>query len=90
MTTNLYGGSIKVVLPSNFIDASDFRQVPDNQEVFVNDNNNDSIVFDILERVNAEDEDAVQEHVKEIAVLNNVSNELTINSITKSEAAKLK
>jgi hypothetical protein len=89
-TTDLYGGAIKAILPGSFTDASNFRQVPDHQEVFVNDQNNDSIVFDILERLEGGDEEAVKEHVKEIATLNDVTNELIIESVTKTEANKLR
>lgn len=31
----LFGGAVVCAVPAGFIDASDFRQVPDNQEVYV-------------------------------------------------------
>jgi hypothetical protein len=33
MTTPLYGGALVTILPAGWIDASDLRPVPDNQEV---------------------------------------------------------
>lgn len=49
-TRALFGGAIDVVLPKGFIDLSDFRQVPDHQEVFTAPGEHDvSIVFEIVE-----------------------------------------
>jgi hypothetical protein len=50
--TPLYGGAITASLPASFANASQFRQVPDNQEVFVEPRNDApiSIIFDLLER----------------------------------------
>ena len=45
----LYGGAMKVDLPSNIIDASDLRQVPDHQEVFLRPDTLSSIIFEINE-----------------------------------------
>lgn len=70
-STDLYGGAIKVQLPSGFVDASQFREVPDTQEVYVNDSYDDSIVFDLMERIDAaSDTDALKEHLDEISQLN--------------------
>ncbi|KAJ3310241.1 hypothetical protein HDV04_005180 [Boothiomyces sp. JEL0838] len=45
----LFGGAIRSILPSNFIDASQTRQIPDNQEVFLDPQSNTSIIVEILE-----------------------------------------
>lgn len=46
----MFGGAIEVSLPTGFLDVSDFRQVPDNQEVFTVDGATDvSLVFEIVE-----------------------------------------
>lgn len=45
----LYGGAITVQLPTDVIDASDLRQVPDHQEVFLSDKTLTSIIFEINE-----------------------------------------
>ncbi|TDL27521.1 Mog1p/PsbP-like protein [Rickenella mellea] len=47
----LFGGAISIVLPTNLLDASDIRQVPDTQEVFVSRDSDISFVVEILERV---------------------------------------
>jgi len=47
----LFGGAILCDIPSNFADVSTIRQVPDNQEVFLDKDGFTSIVFDITERV---------------------------------------
>lgn len=54
--THLYGGAISAELPKDAIDVSDFRQIPDTQEVFLLEKPNgldQSIIIDLLERVEA-------------------------------------
>lgn len=54
--TDLYGGSIQAKLPDGVIDVSDFRQIPDSQELFLIEKSNGldmSIIFDLLEKVDA-------------------------------------
>jgi len=50
-STPLFGGALIVDLPSNFADVSNIRQVPSNQEVFLDKDGYTSIIFDITERV---------------------------------------
>ncbi|GAA5901621.1 hypothetical protein JCM5296_003335 [Sporobolomyces johnsonii] len=47
----LFGGAISCSLPSNFVDASDLRQVPDTQEVFLAPDSDLSLIVEILELV---------------------------------------
>lgn len=49
--TPLFGGALECALPDNFADVSKLRQVPDNQEVFIDKDGFTSIIFDITERV---------------------------------------
>ncbi|PFH63304.1 hypothetical protein XA68_14956 [Ophiocordyceps unilateralis] len=49
--TPLYGGALVCDLPDNFADVSKIRQVPDNQEVWIDKDGFTSIIFDITERV---------------------------------------
>ncbi|OVF09807.1 putative Ran GTPase-binding protein [Clavispora lusitaniae] len=54
----LYGGAISAVLPEGVIDVSDFRQIPDTQEVFLLEKPtglDQSIIIDLLEKVDASD-----------------------------------
>ena len=80
MTTELYGGAITISkLPNSFIDISQIRQVPDTQEVFINQlsNHNDShdvsgsfdhsFIIDLLERVDPIDyQEAIHLHLQDI------------------------
>lgn len=80
-TTELYGGAITInKLPSSFIDVSQIRQVPDSQEVFINeiDSTNptlsslltfdQALIFDLLERVDGNDyESAIEQHLQDFA-----------------------
>jgi hypothetical protein len=51
----LWGGAFSVRMPAGFLDASDLRPIPDNQEVFVHQDTDQSIIFELLESVAAED-----------------------------------
>ena len=57
MTTGLYGGAITIKqLPASFIDVSHIRDVPDTQEVFINETSttsgklDHSLIIDLLEK----------------------------------------
>ncbi|KAF2704244.1 Mog1p/PsbP-like protein [Pleomassaria siparia CBS 279.74] len=65
-STPLYGGAITVDLPTGFIDASNIRQVPDHQEVWLDNNGYSSLVFEILQRVDKTDEEALQYHFADL------------------------
>ncbi len=76
--TNLYGGAITAQIPSDLVDASNFRQIPDTQEVYVcRDskylNQSDALIIDLMERVNVKDNDALNYHLSEICNLNGVN-----------------
>ncbi|KAM3179114.1 hypothetical protein ACTXT7_001252 [Hymenolepis weldensis] len=77
----LYGGALQIHLPSPAIDVSNFRQVPDNQEIFVNPANNQSIIVDILEALPESDlVEAVKLHFQEIAECNSAT-EIIVDSV---------
>ncbi|EPQ58446.1 Mog1p/PsbP-like protein [Gloeophyllum trabeum ATCC 11539] len=64
----LFGGAITVTLPSSVIDASDLREVPDTQEVFLYPDSSVSIIVDVLQRVEAENfADAARLHFASLA-----------------------
>ena len=49
----LYGGAITCNLPDSYIDVSQMREIPDQQEVWVSsgtDTTDSSIIFEIFER----------------------------------------
>ena len=45
----LFGGALESFIPGGFVDVSEFRQVPDNQEVFVDARSNRSIIIELLD-----------------------------------------
>jgi len=64
----LFGGAIKISLPDGLVDASDFRQVPDTQEVYLLKEADISFIVEILERVAPDDGDeAARFHFESLA-----------------------
>ncbi|GAA5869005.1 hypothetical protein JCM8547_003248 [Rhodosporidiobolus lusitaniae] len=53
-TQPLYGGALVSSIPTTFIDASDLRQVPDTQEVFLSSDSDLSLIFEVLQLVKEE------------------------------------
>jgi hypothetical protein len=66
----LYGGAIVITVPSCFTNVSEIRQVPDNQEVFVDDNSGASLIIELMEHVQAPDTEACAFHFNELARMN--------------------
>ncbi|KAK4203587.1 hypothetical protein QBC40DRAFT_346190 [Triangularia verruculosa] len=62
--TPLFGGALTVDLPSNFADVSKLRQVPDNQEVYIDKDGFTSIIVDIIERVHTTADDSLERDAK--------------------------
>lgn len=48
---SLFGGAITMALDGDFMDASEFRQVPDNQEVLLSGDTNISVILEVLQQV---------------------------------------
>ncbi|VEU22413.1 DEKNAAC103456 [Brettanomyces naardenensis] len=75
--TKLYGGALTADLPVGLFDASQLRQIPNTQEVYVCEtpgilNKFDALIIDLLERVDVDDSEAIQYHLNEICKLNEV------------------
>jgi hypothetical protein len=67
----LFGGAIQIFIPSTFCDVSNFRQVPDNQEVFVDANSEISVIVELLEAVSVENHtESANVHLMELVELN--------------------
>ncbi|KAL2057800.1 hypothetical protein ABVK25_002184 [Lepraria finkii] len=66
--TELFGGAITANLPSGFADVSTIRQVPDNQEVYLEANGFTSLIIDLTERVTqfSTDKEALEYHLADI------------------------
>lgn len=73
----LFGGALTALVPTSFADASQFRQVPDTQEVFVDDGPaEESLIFDILEKISDADDSAIKTHFGEIVAINGGASEI--------------
>jgi hypothetical protein len=71
----LFGGAIQAFLPDGAIDASSIRLVPNNQEVFMHAESDQSIIVEILERVDeVSDENAIKYHFDALAEANDAQN----------------
>ncbi|CAF0868358.1 unnamed protein product [Rotaria sp. Silwood1] len=67
----LFGGAIQAFLPDGAIDASSIRLVPNNQEVFMHAESDQSIIVEILERVDeVSDENSIKYHFDALAEAN--------------------
>ncbi|TRM61745.1 hypothetical protein BD626DRAFT_405360 [Schizophyllum amplum] len=65
---DLFGGAITARAPTTLIDASDLRQVPDTQEVFLYPDSSASIIVEVLQRVERTYfDDAIRFHFNSLA-----------------------
>lgn len=77
----LFGGAITVAASGVWVDISDFRPVPDHQEVWSErDGAARALVIEVLERVDANDMDALAEHFQEIARGNEASSAVVLST----------
>eukprot|EP00320_Phaeocystis_rex_P014511 CAMPEP_0119072600 /NCGR_PEP_ID=MMETSP1178-20130426/58470_1 /TAXON_ID=33656 /ORGANISM="unid sp, Strain CCMP2000" /LENGTH=182 /DNA_ID=CAMNT_0007054625 /DNA_START=20 /DNA_END=568 /DNA_ORIENTATION=- len=68
MSTNLYGGALVGSVPPGWIDASDLRPVPDNQEVWMECADAErSLIIELMERPDIADAESVVLHFDELA-----------------------
>lgn len=64
---SLYGGALSVMLPARFTDTSQFRHIPDHQEVFADADTDQSVIVELNEALDVTDSEAVMAHVRELA-----------------------
>lgn len=66
---NLFGGAITCSFPLRFHDVSDIREVPNNQEVFVDADRDESIIVELLElKENVEDTGSARWFLQDLAM----------------------
>jgi len=67
-TRDLFGGALTASLPTTFLDASDARPVPSNQEVFTSPVSSSliSLIFDILEAQAGTPAEVVKTHFEDV------------------------
>lgn len=97
----LYGGAIATNIPAGLLDASTIRQIPDTQEVFLNPSTNDTdlsqlskddtIIIELLEKIDKGDKESILEHLSELGNLNSVGeNEWQLVKYEKVELSNFK
>eukprot|EP01100_Stratorugosa_tubuloviscum_P001673 TRINITY_DN137_c0_g1_i1.p1 TRINITY_DN137_c0_g1~~TRINITY_DN137_c0_g1_i1.p1 ORF type:complete len:214 (+),score=66.95 TRINITY_DN137_c0_g1_i1:67-642(+) len=74
----LWGDNASCSIPTRFIDLSDIRQIPDNQEVFCDLDTDQSIIFELLEMIEQSNQEAAIYHFNEVASINEATNESII------------
>ncbi|KAJ6017605.1 hypothetical protein N7451_000984 [Penicillium sp. IBT 35674x] len=52
---DFFGGAIRGVVPQNWIDASNLREIPDHQELFLSPDTLSNLIIEINQRVSKED-----------------------------------
>ena len=68
----LYGGAVEALVPKNFIDVSDIREIPDHQEFFADlYDTQEALIFELnLYDSNVSDKDSAKFHFEELARCN--------------------
>ena len=83
----LFGGAITVDLPTRMVDVSDFRPVPDNQEVWTDADRDESVIVELLERVDvgpSDAEGAAAWFFRDLAAVNDASVESGLSRIVRT------
>ncbi|KAF9941723.1 hypothetical protein BGZ65_001851 [Modicella reniformis] len=79
----LYGGAITLNLPPKFENISHVREVPDHQEVFVNLDEDQSVIVEILElATESTDESCAAFHFQQLADDNDAADTSVIQSVS--------
>ena len=76
----LFGGALEISLPNGAIDASTVRQIPDNQEVFIFRDSDDSWVIEILEEQPNELSAQIRKHFEALGD-DNEAQEVLVNLV---------
>lgn len=66
----LFGGAIEIKIPKKWVDVSDLRQVPDNQECWMDKDEDRMLVVEILEYQNVADHEAARYFYSDLAEIN--------------------
>ncbi|KAF9181111.1 hypothetical protein BGZ51_005664 [Haplosporangium sp. Z 767] len=86
----LYGGAMTMNLPQKFGNISHVREVPDHQEVFVNVEEDQSVIVEILElAAEATDDSCAAFHFQQLAEDNDAEDDSVIQSVSQLNNADL-
>ncbi|KAG2181329.1 hypothetical protein INT43_008912 [Umbelopsis isabellina] len=81
----LFGGALSAPISTSFLDASQIRQIPDNQEVFVDASTEQSLIIELLQLVaEAQGDEVAKYHFQQLAEDNEAA-ESTVNKIERLE-----
>lgn len=82
MARALFGGAITAAIPQRFVDVSNFRVIPDNQEVLADIDSDQSIIVELLSLVDdVSNESSAEFHFRELAKENDASDACEIVNI---------
>eukprot|EP00271_Cylindrocystis_brebissonii_P006187 TRINITY_DN1882_c0_g1_i2.p1 TRINITY_DN1882_c0_g1~~TRINITY_DN1882_c0_g1_i2.p1 ORF type:complete len:206 (-),score=31.82 TRINITY_DN1882_c0_g1_i2:460-1077(-) len=77
----LFGGALQAAFPDRFQDVSQFRQVPDNQEVFCDGERDQSFIFELLEmKTEVKDSESARWFFEDLAREQDAAPEMTLES----------
>jgi hypothetical protein len=86
---DLFGGALQAVIPRRFRDISDLRTVPDNQEVLVDVDTDQTLVVEVLEyEAGIADADAAVYFFRDLAEANDSSDSADVLSVAAVDVAR--
>ncbi|KAI8897969.1 hypothetical protein BC833DRAFT_526417 [Globomyces pollinis-pini] len=74
----LFGGAITMPVPSTYMDASQIRQIPDNQEVYLDTESDNSLIVELLELDPVDILQSVENHFNQLAEDNDAINPIIV------------
>ena len=83
----LFGGALSVCLPPRFVDVSQWREVPDHQEVLADADSDQSVVVECNQRLHCTDAVAAAEHIRELAAVSSSSDARILSQLPLSAAS---
>jgi len=66
----LWGGAVKCRFPNKYIDVSQRQEVPDNQEIFVHNEKDNTLIFEIVEPCEEDDSECCAFYFSDLVSLN--------------------
>ncbi|XP_067930893.1 ran guanine nucleotide release factor-like [Watersipora subatra] len=78
-SVDIFGVALTAKLPEPRVDVSDLREIPDNQEVFAHTCTDQSIIIEVMEYEESEDDQALRIYFKDLVDTNNA--DVDVNSL---------
>jgi hypothetical protein len=73
VSRQLFGGAVELSMPDRFIDISEFRQIPDSQEVFSDPNEDQSLIVEFVEHHDVPNREAGEFFFNDLATANSAT-----------------